>query len=108
MRMESFVDGFLNSLGLQTSYTLVVLNPKWSASMPAYGYRMGFSELEVTLLAKQLQQLRQLAQGHWEPEPAPPGTDAHGGDRTVMHSAGKTVHKFRVGGFTVICCLRGD
>jgi hypothetical protein len=98
MKMESFMDGFLNSLGLQNTYSLVVLNPKWSASMPAYGYRMGFSELEVKLLAQQLQQLRQLAQGHWQPEPIPPGADPHGGDRTMMHSVGKTVHKFRVGG----------
>jgi hypothetical protein len=29
---------------------MLVLNPKWSASLPAYGYRIGFSKHELRLL----------------------------------------------------------
>jgi hypothetical protein len=44
MKMEAFVEGFLSSIGLAAGYTVVVANPRWSAMLPAYGYRMGFSE----------------------------------------------------------------
>jgi hypothetical protein len=52
--MEQFIDGFLASLGLENSYTLLVMNPKWSVSLPPYSYRVGFSEQEMRLLAEQV------------------------------------------------------
>lgn len=50
LKFEPFVDSFIAALGLDKSYTLLVLNPKWSASLPSYGYRIGFSEHELRLL----------------------------------------------------------
>lgn len=50
LKFEPFVDSFIHALGLDKSYTLLVLNPKWSASLPSYGYRAGFSEHELRLL----------------------------------------------------------
>jgi hypothetical protein len=50
LKLEPFVDSFIGALGLNRAYTMLVLNPKWSASLPAYGYRIGFSEYELRLL----------------------------------------------------------
>lgn len=50
LKLEPFIDSFIGALGLNRAYTMLVLNPKWSASLPAYGYRIGFSEYELRLL----------------------------------------------------------
>lgn len=50
LKLEPFVDSFIGSLGLEKGYTMLVLNPKWSASLPSYGYRIGFSEFELRVL----------------------------------------------------------
>lgn len=54
LQMEAFVDSFIGALGLEKSYSLLVLNPKWSPSLPSYNYRIGFSEAEVRLLNAQV------------------------------------------------------
>lgn len=33
---------------------MLVLNPKWSPSLPSYAYRVGFSEYELKLLQQQV------------------------------------------------------
>jgi hypothetical protein len=48
------VDSFIGALGLDRSYTLLVVNPKWSPSLPSYTYRIGFSEPELRLLHGQV------------------------------------------------------
>mmetsp|Transcript_29994 Transcript_29994/g.84626 ORF Transcript_29994/g.84626 Transcript_29994/m.84626 type:complete len:1013 (+) Transcript_29994:261-3299(+) len=50
-RMEEFVSGFLHSLGLDMSYSVVVLNPKWDPSRAKYGYRAGLSSAEAAFLS---------------------------------------------------------
>lgn len=50
LKLEPFVDSFIRALGLNRAYTMLVLNPKWSASLPAYGYRIGFSEYELRMM----------------------------------------------------------
>ncbi|KXZ55672.1 hypothetical protein GPECTOR_2g1222 [Gonium pectorale] len=40
-KMEALVDHFVGALGLESSYSLVVLNPTWHVDEPVYGYRMG-------------------------------------------------------------------
>lgn len=54
LKMEALVDSFVGALGLEKSYTLVVINPKWSPSLPSYNYRIGFSEAEIRLLNEQV------------------------------------------------------
>ncbi len=54
LQMEAFIDGFLASLGVSSAYTVLVINPKWSQALPAYGYRIGFSDKEVAALAEQV------------------------------------------------------
>lgn len=54
LKMEEFVDSFISALGLDRSYTLLVINPKWSPSLPSYTYRIGFSEAELRLLHEQV------------------------------------------------------
>jgi hypothetical protein len=54
LKMEEFVDSFIGALGLERSYTLLVINPKWSPSLPSYTYRIGFSEPELRLLHEQV------------------------------------------------------
>jgi hypothetical protein len=58
LKMEEFVDSFIGALGLDRSYTLLVINPKWSPSLPSYTYRIGFSEPELRLLHEQVRTLR--------------------------------------------------
>lgn len=52
------MDGFVAALGLDGGYTLLVLNPKWSPSLPSYGYRLGFSEQELALLHSMVRTVR--------------------------------------------------
>jgi hypothetical protein len=52
--MEALVDSFIGALGLEKSYTMLVLNPRWSPSLPSYNYRIGFSEAEIRLLNEQV------------------------------------------------------
>jgi len=52
--MEDFVDSFIEALGLDRSYSMLVINPKWSPSLPSYSYRIGFSEAELRLLHEQV------------------------------------------------------
>lgn len=54
LKMEGFIDSFVDAIGLARSYTLLVLNPKWSPSLPSYTYRIGFSEAELRLLHEQV------------------------------------------------------
>ena len=62
--MEAFVDHFVHSLGLSTQYTMVVLNPTWTASEPMYGYRQGVSQKELEYIANAGQdQVRSLLVG---------------------------------------------
>jgi hypothetical protein len=67
LKMEAFVDNFLLSLGLGAkSYSLVVLNPTWSASQPVYGYRVGMSQSEMdALLGSADKVLALLVRGRW-------------------------------------------
>lgn len=51
LKMEAFIDSFISYLRLGSGYTIMVLNPKWSPSLPAYAYRIGFSERELELLS---------------------------------------------------------
>eukprot|EP00798_Chlamydomonas_sp_ICE-L_P024546 gene24546-10156_t len=46
-KMEAFVDNFVASIGLDSSYTILVLNPTWVPSEPVYGYRQGVSSQET-------------------------------------------------------------
>lgn len=48
------MDSFVGALGLERSYTMLVVNPKWSPSLPSYTYRIGFSEPELRLLHAQV------------------------------------------------------
>jgi hypothetical protein len=50
LKMEGFMNSFINHLGLEHGYTMLVMNPRWSPSLPSYTYRIGFSESELTLL----------------------------------------------------------
>ncbi|KAF6255218.1 hypothetical protein COO60DRAFT_237950 [Scenedesmus sp. NREL 46B-D3] len=74
LKLEPFVDSFIGALGLSRAYTMLVLNPKWSASLPAYGYRIGFSELELHLLNDNagLPELQAGSAVRWGAEPAAP------------------------------------
>lgn len=39
VKMEAFIDHFITNLGLDTAYTMLVINPTWTPSEPIYGYR---------------------------------------------------------------------
>lgn len=43
VKMEAFIDHFLDSMGLSTSYSLLLMSPEWHAFEPVYGYRAGLS-----------------------------------------------------------------
>lgn len=83
LKLEPFVDSFIGALGLNRAYTMLVLNPKWSASLPAYGYRIGFSEYELRILNENaaMPELQLGAAVRWGAEPAPPAYpgSAHSG-----------------------------
>lgn len=70
LKMEAFVDSFILGMGLERSYTLLVINPKWSPSLPSYTYRIGFSEPELRLLHEQVDVdifLRHMSAGYQQP-----------------------------------------
>ena len=48
------MDSFIGALGLEKSYTMLVLNPRWSPSLPSYNYRIGLREAEIRLLNEQV------------------------------------------------------
>jgi hypothetical protein len=52
--MEALLDNLVGALGLRNSYTIVVLNPRWSATQPSHAYRVGFSDPELKLLVAQV------------------------------------------------------
>eukprot|EP00955_Chlamydomonas_euryale_P046045 353304-Chlamydomonas_euryale.AAC.10 len=60
--MEALMDHFVTSLGLSKHYTVVVLNPAWSASEAAYSYRLGLSLQEINLISKEKEQVMRLLQ----------------------------------------------
>ncbi|KAI8467147.1 MAG: hypothetical protein J3K34DRAFT_431559 [Monoraphidium minutum] len=78
LKMEPFIDSFVEGLGLDRGYTMIVVNPKWSSNLQSYGFRQGFSIDEMTLLQDQVPEMRQLSLSHWEGEPAPPRGHAMG------------------------------
>ena len=53
LKMEPFIDSFVEGLGLDHGYTMIVVNPKWSANLASYGFRAGFSIDEMTMLQSQ-------------------------------------------------------
>lgn len=54
LKMEPFVDSFVEGLGLDRGYTMIVVNPKWSANLASYGFRAGYSVDEMALLQSQV------------------------------------------------------
>ncbi len=54
LKFEPFIDSFVEGLGLDQGYTLIVANPKWSTSLASYGFRAGFSQDELTMLQMQV------------------------------------------------------
>lgn len=51
VKLEAFVDHFIDSLGLQSTYSLLLLSPEWHADEPVYGYRAGLSRCAVASTA---------------------------------------------------------
>eukprot|EP00879_Flechtneria_rotunda_P013168 GHRR01013753.1.p1 GENE.GHRR01013753.1~~GHRR01013753.1.p1 ORF type:complete len:943 (+),score=342.78 GHRR01013753.1:553-3381(+) len=75
LKLEPFIDSFITALGLDRGYTVLVVNPKWSASLPSYAYRLGFSDYELQLLNQQasMPELQpHQAAAKWGREPSPP------------------------------------
>lgn len=54
LKMEAFIDSFVEGLGLDQGYTMIVVNPKWSAQLASYGFRAGFSNDELEMLQRQV------------------------------------------------------
>ena len=50
----------MRTLGLANSYNFLVLNPHWSSSTPAYGYRAGFSDKEMAMIYEDRDSLMQV------------------------------------------------
>ncbi|KAG2501680.1 hypothetical protein HYH03_000182 [Edaphochlamys debaryana] len=71
-KMELFIDHFIQALGLDQGYSLIVLNPTWHVDEPVYGYRMGMSSDELTLIKSQEARLRTVMSSLREAEPALP------------------------------------
>ena len=38
-KMEAFINHFVENLGLDAAYTMIVINPTWTPNEPFYGYR---------------------------------------------------------------------
>lgn len=91
------MDGFLASLGLSDGYTMLVMNPKWSASLPSYSYRVGFSEEEVKVLVEEAATIKALAGHSMVEPPAPPD----GKGRLEGITGGRHHKKFQVLWMTV-------
>ncbi|GAX80726.1 hypothetical protein CEUSTIGMA_g8161.t1 [Chlamydomonas eustigma] len=72
-KMEAFINHFVESIGLIAQYTIVVVNPTWSTSEPAYGYRQGVSDKELEYLQQEgSEQMRAMLRVMDIPEPALP------------------------------------
>ncbi|EFJ49585.1 hypothetical protein VOLCADRAFT_89945 [Volvox carteri f. nagariensis] len=71
-KMEVLVDHFVTALGLENSYSLVVLNPNWHADEPVYGYRLGISSQEMQAVKGNNDRLRRTMAAHTTAEPALP------------------------------------
>lgn len=71
-KMEAFVDHFIGALGLESSYSVLLLNPTWHVEEPVYGYRMGVSSEELQLVKGQQERLRATITAHRDPEPVLP------------------------------------
>ncbi len=52
------MDHFIGALGLDASYSVLLLNPTWHVEEPVYGYRMGVSSEELQLVKGQQERLR--------------------------------------------------
>ncbi|KAG1658750.1 hypothetical protein FOA52_000863 [Chlamydomonas sp. UWO 241] len=76
VKMEAFVDHFVTSLGLSSHYTLVVLNPSWSSSEAAYGYRAGLSQSEIDVVVREKAEVMRLLQTTGDAEPSLGPADA--------------------------------
>ena len=64
MKMEAFVDNFIMAIGLDSQYTVLVINPTWSPDEPVYGYRKGVSQAEIDFLSTAgIEQLRKVMVG---------------------------------------------
>lgn len=57
------MDHFVTALGLDSSYSLVVLNPTWHVDEPVYGYRLGISSEEMQALRGNNDRLRRVMVG---------------------------------------------
>jgi hypothetical protein len=60
LKLETFIDHFISTLGLGGGYNMLVVNPKWTASRPKYGYRAGFSGWEIEVMQGQQQRISRL------------------------------------------------
>ena len=54
LKLEPFIDSFVEGLGLSNGYTVIVVNPKWSDSAMTYGFRAGFSAEEIDDLQEEV------------------------------------------------------
>ncbi|KIY95904.1 hypothetical protein MNEG_12058 [Monoraphidium neglectum] len=78
LKFEPFIDSFVEGLGLDRGYTMIVVNPKWSSSLASYGFRAGYSVDEMMMLQEQVPEMRALSLSHWDGEPSPPRGHAMG------------------------------
>ncbi|MEW5314243.1 MAG: hypothetical protein WDW38_005754 [Sanguina aurantia] len=102
VKMEAFADNFIRTLGLDATYSMLVLNPTWTVQEPLYGYRIGFSQVELELLRDKARIVLTLMY-EGGPEPALPHESAFsfgGGlfakpskDKFALHDVG---HKSNV------------
>lgn len=86
-KMEAFIDHFLGAIGLDMTYSVVLLNPQWHADEPVYGYRQGLSAPELQVLHGNASRVRDVAaalQGEPEPE-LPPHKNSGGGFHRDRH-----------------------
>ncbi len=70
------MDHFMTALGLDMSYSLVVLNPTWHVDEPVYGYRLGISSAELQAIKGSTPRLRRVMVGGAARTPA--GRDSEG------------------------------
>mmetsp|Transcript_38308 Transcript_38308/g.85303 ORF Transcript_38308/g.85303 Transcript_38308/m.85303 type:complete len:1048 (+) Transcript_38308:131-3274(+) len=90
-KMEALIDNFVQFMGLDRSYTIVVLNPAWSPAEPAYGYRQGLSQGEIThLLGPGSKPVMDLLSQGYIAEPALPQPYATGSWRNNWYSSKST------------------
>jgi len=71
LKMDAFVESFVEALGLADGgYTLLVLNPSWSAGLASYAYRAGFTAEEIEQLHGQLELLHEVSRQAPAEEPS--------------------------------------